>query len=266
MASATPVTTAALTSKQHQPAISKYWGNPLWGIALDAVSATRERPLFSPSRRPLSAAVAVVPPPPSKPEVPERPQLSLVGTVIGATESIGVFVEQATNEVVRLRAGEGRDGWVLQVIDGRKVTFERDRRHVTLSLPSRNGMDRQEAPMPASAAVGPQPAALIRAQGTRPALPSGKRTDDDGHRPAWMRPQTAQQNLPVACSKLKETGRIQTTSALAAYRDDSGGCPREEALCIGRARGDGSRTGGDALRSHSCRDDIHHFDGGGVAR
>jgi general secretion pathway protein N len=138
------------------------------------MSATRERPLFSPSRRPLSAAVAVVPPPPTKPEVPEQPRLSLVGTVIGATESIGIFVEKATNEAVRLRVGEGHDGWVLQVIDGRKATFERDQRQVTLALPGRSGMDRQQAPMPASAATGRQQAGLIRAQGTRPASQSGK--------------------------------------------------------------------------------------------
>ena len=165
VATATPVATAPLTSKSHQPALSKYRGNPLWAIPLDSLSATRERPLFSPSRRPPSVAVAVPPPPPPPPpkvEAPEQPQLSLVGTVIGSAGRIGVFTDQATKAVVRLSIGEGHDGWILQAIDEREATLERDRRDVTLALPSRNGMEQQGTTIPALAAVAPQPSASLQ--------------------------------------------------------------------------------------------------------
>src|SRR3954467_6929548 len=49
-------------------------GNPLWGISLNALTATRERPIFSPSRRPpaptppaLVVAAPLLPLPPSSP-------------------------------------------------------------------------------------------------------------------------------------------------------------------------------------------------------
>ena len=64
--------------------------NPLWAIPLSKLSATRERPIFSPTRRPPPPAViapAVAPlakRPVSRP--PLRPELTLIGTVIGSTE------------------------------------------------------------------------------------------------------------------------------------------------------------------------------------
>jgi hypothetical protein len=116
--------------------------------------------------------------------------------VIGATQSIGVFVDQDTKGVIRLRVGEGHDNWILQAIDGRKVTFERDQRQVTLSLPDRNGMDQQGAPIAMPAPVRRHMSALIRAERPPPASPSGKLVGSDRYRP--MRPQTAQQNLPLA--------------------------------------------------------------------
>ena len=82
-------------------------GNPLWAIPLKALSVTRERPVFSPSRRPPPPVVVAVPyvapPPPPKPVEPERPPLSLVGTITGKDGSLGIFLDQATNSVVRLK-------------------------------------------------------------------------------------------------------------------------------------------------------------------
>src|ERR1700704_3128577 len=49
-------------------------GNPLWGIPISALDATRERPVFSASRRPpmppVVAERVVAPPPPPKPSRP----------------------------------------------------------------------------------------------------------------------------------------------------------------------------------------------------
>jgi len=119
-------------------------GNPLWAVPLSALTVTRERPLFSSSRRPpppVAAAPIVqtrAPPPPPKPREPERPRLSLVGTV-GGEEGIAVFIDQATQAVVRLRTGEGHDGWVLRTVGGREVTLQNDRDTAILTLPRPDG-------------------------------------------------------------------------------------------------------------------------------
>src|ERR1700739_1194439 len=84
--------------------------NPLWAIPLSTLTATRERPLFSPSRRapkPVVANVPVIPrPQPPRPVIAEHPNLILVGTVTGETRPIAVFIDKATRGTVRLRTGE----------------------------------------------------------------------------------------------------------------------------------------------------------------
>src|SRR5882672_11173937 len=87
-------------------------GNPLWAIPLSALTATRERPLFLPSRRAPVPAVANTPvavaPPPAAPAVaePEQPPLVLVGAVASETEGFAVFLDRATNTVIRLKTGQ----------------------------------------------------------------------------------------------------------------------------------------------------------------
>jgi general secretion pathway protein N len=117
-------------------------GNPLWGIPLRLLTATRERPLFSPSRRPPAPTVVaapVLPPRPApvaKPAEPDHPLLTVVGTIVGETEGIGVFIDQATNDVIRLHTGQDHDGWILRAVQGRETMFEKDRRKATLALPA----------------------------------------------------------------------------------------------------------------------------------
>lgn len=115
-------------------------GNPLWGVPLRQLSATRERPLFAPSRRPPPPPVAAIvapkiAPPAPKPAEPEKPQLALVGTIAGEGESIGVFVDQAARAVVRLKTGENHNGWVLRGVQKREVTLEKGREKAVLALP-----------------------------------------------------------------------------------------------------------------------------------
>jgi hypothetical protein len=116
-------------------------GNPLWGIALGSLSATRERPIFSASRRGPAVAVSVPRSEPVKPIVrppePEHLNLTLVGTVVSEAESIGVFLDQSTHIFIRLRAGEEHSGWIVRSIKARKASLEKNSRTETLSLPAR---------------------------------------------------------------------------------------------------------------------------------
>jgi hypothetical protein len=115
-------------------------GNPLWGIPLGSLSATRERPIFSASRRAALVAVSVPRSAPVRPIVrppeSEHLNLTLVGTVVGKAESIGVFLDQSTHIFVRLRAGEEHSGWIVRSIKGREVSLEKNSRTETLSLPA----------------------------------------------------------------------------------------------------------------------------------
>jgi general secretion pathway protein N len=113
--------------------------NPLWAIPLTALSGTRDRPIFSASRRPpLSAAVAPAATQAAaapKPREPERPQLSLVGTIASGDEGFGIFLDQSTREALRLKIGEDYQGWRLRSVQGREATLEKDQQAVTLALP-----------------------------------------------------------------------------------------------------------------------------------
>jgi general secretion pathway protein N len=114
-------------------------GNPLWALPLDHLSATGERPIFSPSRRrpvPMTYEVAAAEPPKlvRTPPEPTRPPLLLVGTIIGESRQIGIFLDETTKQTVRLSTGEGHGGWMLRSVDSRGVQFEKGERAATLVL------------------------------------------------------------------------------------------------------------------------------------
>ncbi len=113
--------------------------NPLWAIPLSTLTATRERPLFSPSRRAPKPVVANAPaiprPQPPLPVIAEHPDLILVGTVTGETRGIAVFIDRATRDTVRLRTGENHKGWTLRSIEAKSVTLRKGNTIETLALP-----------------------------------------------------------------------------------------------------------------------------------
>jgi general secretion pathway protein N len=114
-------------------------GNPLWSVPLSALTATQARPIFSASRRPPQAAVVAPAPelasaPPPAPAEAEHPPLALIGAVVGADDAIAVFLDRATQKVVRLRPGDSHGGWKLSGVESREVTFSKDNRTETLAL------------------------------------------------------------------------------------------------------------------------------------
>lgn len=181
-------------------------GNPLWVIPLESLSSTRERPLFSPSRRPPAQAIAAPPPPKPRaapPVVPEQLQLTLVGTVVGGNDHIGVFLDNTTRNIVRLEVGQGVAGWTLRDVQSRTATFKKDQRQTMLELPSRNG--RQEPPQILTNQPAPRP------------LPAARRGTP--HRQA--RPPDAskkESSAPVASTQ--EDGGALTSSG--TWRDGDG--------------------------------------------
>jgi hypothetical protein len=118
-------------------------GNPLWAIPIKELSETRDRPIFTPSRRPPPPPVVEQPytPPPPPPRVETKPppeplNLSLLGTIAGESEGVALFMEQGSQEVVRLRTGESHKGWVLRFVQGRQAMLEKGDRKETVTLPT----------------------------------------------------------------------------------------------------------------------------------
>jgi hypothetical protein len=119
-------------------------GNPLWAIPLGELSQTQARPLFSPSRRPPAApelaalAARPVNVGPSPKREADHPRLTLLGTIVGESVAIGVFMDEASHDVVRLKAGEAHEGWTLRAVAGRTTIFHKDgeRAAATLLFPA----------------------------------------------------------------------------------------------------------------------------------
>jgi general secretion pathway protein N len=140
---ATPMLSPDVASPIPSATVVPFRGNPLWGISLQSLRATRERPLFTPSRRPPMPAVIAPRTEPvetvSAVVEPEQPPLNLLGIVTGAAEGYAVFVNTATHDIVRLKTGEGHDGWILQSVSGRAAVLEKNHRTATVSLPLPDG-------------------------------------------------------------------------------------------------------------------------------
>jgi hypothetical protein len=152
-------------------------GNPLWAVPLDALSDTRDRPIFAPSRRPPPPPLvdkSYVPPPPPRVETkppPEPLMLSLVGTIVGGSQGVALFTEKSSQEAVRLRTGESHQGWVLRSVQGRNAMLEKGDRQETITLPAPG-----DTSIPGGAVVPvPQPGgapAAVPPPGGVPAVPS----------------------------------------------------------------------------------------------
>lgn len=116
-------------------------GNPLSAIPLSTLSATRDRPLFSASRRP--PVPPVTPPPPKQealpPPPPEQPLFTLAGTIVSKKASVAILQGSNTDAVFRLRVGEENNGWRVQGISLRSIVVKKGERSVELNLPKPNG-------------------------------------------------------------------------------------------------------------------------------
>jgi hypothetical protein len=115
-------------------------GNPLWAIPLAQLSATRDRPIFSPSRRPpppvvARPVVAVVKVPVAKPKEPDRPRLSLLGTIVNGDDGFAIFMDQATAAPLRIRIGSDYQGWTLRLVRAGSATLQKDQDSMELALP-----------------------------------------------------------------------------------------------------------------------------------
>jgi general secretion pathway protein N len=165
------------------PAVAAPTGNPLWSVPLSKLSATRDRPLFSTSRRPppqaVVAPVAETAKPPAQASVPEPLNLTLVGAVVGESDAIAVFIDRANHGTIRMRAGDSRGGWQLSSIVGREATLRNgDRTEVLVLLKPGAIADAAPAAVPVPGSSG----AMIYGNSFAPFIPRStpKHGEPDG--------------------------------------------------------------------------------------
>lgn len=113
--------------------------NPLWAIPLKLLVNTRERPIFSQSRRPPPVVVVAPPvappPPPPPPRVVEKPRLALMGTIVNGSDGYAIFMDQTTKTAVRVRLGASYQGWALKMLRPGEASLEREGETVEISFP-----------------------------------------------------------------------------------------------------------------------------------
>ncbi len=86
---------------------------------LEELSATRERPLFIPGRRPPS--VKVEPNAPAPITEDETLPFQLTGTVLGPDYRVAILRQNGTPEELRLRVGETIKGWTIEEVGDQYV-------------------------------------------------------------------------------------------------------------------------------------------------
>jgi general secretion pathway protein N len=128
--------------------------NPLRAIPLESLHETRDRPLFSATRRqppPVVAETPKVKEPASAPQpsAPEKPQVTLIGVVHGPGLDLAVLVDETHRSLARLRLGQTIHGWTMHSLGERTATLEKAEQQVKLELPARNDETAARATTPA---------------------------------------------------------------------------------------------------------------------
>ena len=103
---------------------------------LDALSATREHPLFTPTRRPPPRP-AVLPQGPSTPAATEAPPPSVEvrGVIYGGDRRVAIVKRPQDLQTMAVKVGGQIDGWVVAEIHPRGIVLERGGRSITLPMP-----------------------------------------------------------------------------------------------------------------------------------
>jgi hypothetical protein len=124
---------AALIATTSAPRAEDQRSSALPWLKLEELSATRDRPLFAPTRRrpppPPPRVVTVAPEHP-----PETPRMVLTGIIARPTETIIVLRNVATSESISLRSGETVGPWRVQAQNDHSVILSDGTKQFTLEM------------------------------------------------------------------------------------------------------------------------------------
>jgi hypothetical protein len=125
------LTAAPLPQGEVQPATAL--ASPLAAQPIEQLSATRERPLFSPTRRPPTPPPVVQTAAPPRPP-PPPPDVALFGVVMDGGEAHAIVRAGPAAKVVRVRIGDDVGGWKVSQIDERQLVLSLNGRSATFTM------------------------------------------------------------------------------------------------------------------------------------
>ncbi len=128
----------ASAADEPPPGQGEVAASPLAGQKLEHLSATRERPLFSPTRRPPPAPPTIVQGPPPPPPPPPPPDVALLGVVMDGEQARAVIRASPADKMTRVTIGDDVGGWKVAQIEGRKLVLSLDGRLATFVMFSGN--------------------------------------------------------------------------------------------------------------------------------
>lgn len=151
-------TEPAEQSKVHRDAAPPV--SPLAAQPLDRMSNTRDRPLFSPTRRPPAPPPVVVaaPPPP-----PPPPDVALLAVVMDGEDARAIVRAGPAAKILRVGIGDDIDGWKVGQIERLQMVLLLDDRTATFRMFT--GDNKNASPnagvtaTPSATAVPPSPGA-----------------------------------------------------------------------------------------------------------
>lgn len=99
--------------------------------SLDQLSATRDRPLFSPTRRPPAPPPVIVP---AAPPPPPPPEVVLLGVVMDGEQARAVVRVGQEAKTVRVQIGDAIGGWEVRQIEAKKLVLLLHDRTATFNM------------------------------------------------------------------------------------------------------------------------------------
>lgn len=108
--------------------------NPLAREPLAGYSATRERPLFAPSRRPPPPPVVARQEPEPPPPPPEPPNVTLLGVVSDESGPRALVRPGPMDKVRGVRIGDEIGGWTIAAIEATRIVLALEARAKTVAL------------------------------------------------------------------------------------------------------------------------------------
>ena len=105
--------------------------NPLASLTLEGLVATRELPLFTPSRSPPVVEATVEEPVVAAPSAPQPvgeeppPAVQLIGIILTDSKQTAILRNSSTDEVLRLSPGDEIESWALTIVDARSIELRR---------------------------------------------------------------------------------------------------------------------------------------------
>ncbi|MBR0871345.1 hypothetical protein JQ633_13335 [Bradyrhizobium tropiciagri] len=126
-----PFARAAETSDNDEAAVN----NPVELQSLQQLNATKDKPLFTPTRRPPPKPVAPVarqepPPPPAPP-----PSVVVLGIVSeNGSGRAAIRAAGTSDKVLRVRAGDDVGGWKVERVESRRLVLTQGERSVDFAM------------------------------------------------------------------------------------------------------------------------------------